>query len=181
MLFAKMAFIAGKNYRWRDLQFYAMNGAICVHDEETGEFYVKSRRDMFAVYMAFKAEVDAHRAEHGLAESERMADLRSYLQKLSACLQEAKDQGDFNDPTVCAWYSRHAPHKRSAISMAGTANFSAGSPEGVLAGTAAGAMQAMAAGAGLPRGRFNPDTVRPDRVIRSRQARPKLVLPPALY
>lgn len=177
----KLAFVAGKNYRWRDLQFYAMNGGICVHDEVTGEFYVKTRRDLIAVYMAFKAEVDKHRSEEGLSESERIRDIRDYLTKLAACLQEAKDQGDQTDPVVSAWFARHTPWKRSTVSMSGSANFTAGAPGGLMAGTVQGAMAQMVKGAGLPRGRLNPDIVRPDRVVQSRKARPKLVLPGALY
>lgn len=177
----KLAFVAGKNYRWKDLQFYAMNGGICVHDEVTGEFYVKTRRDLLAVYAALRAEVTSHKAADGLSEGERIAEIKDYLHKLAACLQEAKDQGDQTDPVVAAWFTRHAPWKRSVVSMNGAANFAVGAPAGVVAGSAQAAMAQMSRGVGLPRGRMNADTIRPDRVIQSRKARPKLILPNALY
>lgn len=176
----KLAFVAGKNYRWKDLQFYAMNGGICVHDEVTGEFYVKTRRDLLAVYAALRAEVISNKAADGLSEGERIAEIKDYLHKLAACLEEAKQQGDQTDPVVAAWFARHMPWKRSTVSMSGPATVT-GAPRGLMAGSVQAAMAQMTKGAGLPRGRLNPDTVRPDRVINSRKARPKLVLPPAVY
>jgi hypothetical protein len=170
-------FIAGKNYRWRDLQFYAMNGGVCMHDEETGEFFVKTRREVLQTARGFAAEIKANKAEHGVAESDRLRELGKLVRDMIACCDEAKEQGDHTDPMVEAWFARHKPWKRSHVSMSGSGDFTAGAPAGVMAGTASSAMHQMSRGAGLPRGRINKDTIRPDRSVQMRAAAPKLVLP----
>jgi hypothetical protein len=37
--------ITGKCYTFCGLKFYAENGFVCLHDEETGEFYVLTRKE----------------------------------------------------------------------------------------------------------------------------------------
>jgi hypothetical protein len=37
--------VIGKCYTYRGLKFYAQNGFVCLHDEDTGEFFVLTRRE----------------------------------------------------------------------------------------------------------------------------------------
>ena len=37
--------VSGKCYTFRGLKFYAQNGFVCLHDEDTGEFFVLTRKE----------------------------------------------------------------------------------------------------------------------------------------
>jgi hypothetical protein len=121
--------ITGKCYSFRDLKFYAQNGFICLHDEETGEFFVLTRREFLLRAQALSEE--AGHMRHMCAEnpsmkwlsSERL-ELQNAVDDMLSCTREAKEQGDRDDPQVAAWFQRHRPHRRSKVSMAAAANFS---------------------------------------------------------
>ena len=123
----------GKCYSFRDLKFYAKNGFICLHDEETGEFFVLTRREFLLRAQALAEEAKHMRYMSADAPgtkwlmSERI-ELQNAVDDMIACTQEAKEQGDRDDPAVDAWFRRHRPHKRSKISMANAANFSSDLP-----------------------------------------------------
>lgn len=128
--------ITGKCYTFRGLKFYAENGFVCLHDEETGEFYVLTRKEFLlrAAALADEAKrlriiMTEHPSKKWLA-SDR-AELQLAVENMIACTQEAKEQGDRNDPAVDAWFMRHRPGRKSKISLASAANFSTALP-GVL-------------------------------------------------
>ena len=50
---------SGKCYTYRGLKFYAKNGFICLHDEETGEFFVLTRKEFL-----FRAQALSDEAKH---------------------------------------------------------------------------------------------------------------------
>ena len=152
----------GKCYSFRDLKFYAKNGFVCLHDEETGEFFVLTRREFL-----LRAQALAEEAKHMRqmsAETPSMKwlmqdriELQNAVDDMIACTQEAKEQGDRNDPAVDEWFRKHRPHKRSKISMAGAANFSSDVP------------------GALPQGKHTNVQVAPDFV--QSPAKKKLILP----
>ena len=126
----------GRCYTYRDLKFYAKNGFVCLHDEQSGEFFVLTRKEFLLRAQALSDEAKHMRtmaAENPSMKwlSSERAELQKAVEDMVACTQEAKTQGDRNDPKVDAWFARHRPHKRSKISMASAANFSAELP-GVL-------------------------------------------------
>jgi len=125
--------LTGKCYSFRDLKFYAKNGFICIHDEETGEFFVITRREFLLRAQALSEE--AQHMRHMSAENPSMkwliesrTELQNAVDDMLACVREAKEQGDRDDPAVDAWFRRHRPHRRTKVSMASAANFSTDLP-----------------------------------------------------
>lgn len=124
----------GKCYKFRGLKFYAENGFICLHDEDTGEFYVLTRKEFLHRAQAISDE--ARRLRHMAAEnpskaawlSADRADLQQAIENMVAVTQEAKEQGDRDDPAVDAWFRRHRPGRKSKISLASGANFTSALP-----------------------------------------------------
>jgi hypothetical protein len=119
----------GKCYTFRGLKFYAKNGYVCLHDEETGEFFVLNRKEFLQRAQALSDEAKRLRQQavqnpgKGWILADRL-ELQQAIENMVACCHEAKEQGDRNDPEVAAWFARHRPHKRGRVSMAGAANFS---------------------------------------------------------
>jgi hypothetical protein len=124
----------GKCYTYRKLKFYAENGFICLHDEDTGEFFVLTRREFLERAQAISEEAKRLRfmaAEHPSKAawlSADRAELQIAVENMIAVTKEAKEQGDRDDPEVDAWFMRHRPGRKSKISMAGGANFKAALP-----------------------------------------------------
>lgn len=126
--------VTGKCYTFRGLKFYAKNGFICLHDEDTGEFYVLTRKEFLLRAQAISDE--AKRLRHIAAEnpskaawlSADRADLQLAIENMIAATHEAKEQGDRNDPQVDAWFMRHRPGRKSKISLASAANFTTALP-----------------------------------------------------
>jgi hypothetical protein len=124
----------GKCYSYRGLKFYAQNGFICLHDEQTGEFFVLTRKEFLQRAQAISEE--ARRLRHMAAEnpakaawlSADRAELQVAIENMVAVTKEAKEQGDRDDPTVDAWFRRHRPGKKSKISLASGANFTSALP-----------------------------------------------------
>jgi hypothetical protein len=152
----------GKCYSFRDLKFYAKNGFICLHDEETGEFFVLTRKEFLLRAQALGEEA-AHMRQM-MTENPSMkwlvadrVELQNAVDDMIACTREAKEQGDRDDPAVDAWFRRHRPSQRSKISMASAANFSAALP------------------AELPRGQETGKIVTPD--FSHSTVKKKLILP----
>jgi hypothetical protein len=124
----------GKCYSYRGLKFYAQNGFICLHDEQTGEFYVLTRKEFLQRASAISDE--AKRLRHIAAEnpgkaawlSADRAELQQAIEEMLACTNDAKEQGDRDDPEVDAWFMRHRPGRKSKISLASAANFTTGLP-----------------------------------------------------
>ena len=56
------------------------------------------------------------------------AELQLAIENMLACTQEAKEQGDRDDPAVAEWFRRHRPGRKSKISLASAANFTTGLP-----------------------------------------------------
>jgi hypothetical protein len=158
-----MAETAGKCYTYRGLKFYAKNGFVCLHDEETGEFFVLTRKEFLQRAQAISDE--AQRLRYMAAENPSKAvwlsadrvDLQQAIDNMIACTKEAKEQGDRDDPTVDEWFRRHRPGRKSKISLASAANFSSALP-GVL-----------------PRGRDTGKIVTPDFTVGNTPK--KLILP----
>lgn len=125
---------SGNCYSYRGLKFYAKNGFICLHDEETGEFFVLTRKEFLQRAQAIGEE--AKRLRHIAAENPSKAawlaadraDLQNAIDNMIACTKEAKEQGDRDDPTVDAWFMRHRPGRKSKISLASAANFKSAMP-----------------------------------------------------
>lgn len=126
--------VIGKCYTYRGLKFYAQNGFICMHDEDTGEFFVLTRREFLERAQALSGEAQKMRvmgAENPMQaswlSSDRM-DLQDGVEMMVAAAREAKEQGDRTDPEVDAWFMRHRPNRKSRISTASAANFSTSTP-----------------------------------------------------
>lgn len=154
----------GKCYTFRGLKFYAKNGFVCLHDEQTGEFFVLTRREFLQRAQALSDE--ARRMRHMSADnpsqkwiSADRADLQLGIEYMIACTREAQEQGDRTDPQVDAWFMKHRPNRKSAVSLASSANFSANAPSLVL-----------------PRGKDTGKHVAPDFTIGG-ATKPKLILP----
>lgn len=125
---------AGKCYTYRGLKFYAKNGFICLHDEDTGEFFVLTRKEFLQRAQAISDEAQRMRtmaaenpAKAAWLSADRM-DLLQAIENMIAATKEAKEQGDRNDPAVDAWFMRHRPGRKSKISLAGGANFKSALP-----------------------------------------------------
>lgn len=124
----------GKCYSYRGLKFYAQNGFVCLHDEQTGEFYVLTRKEFLQRAAAISDE--AKRLRHIAAEnpskaawlSADRAELQQAIEEMLACTNDAKEQGDRDDPAVDEWFRRHRPGRKSKISLASAANFTTGLP-----------------------------------------------------
>lgn len=125
--------ITGKCYTFRGLKFYAENGFICLHDEDTGEFFVLTRKEFLQRAQALSDEASRLRkvsAEHPgkkWVATDRM-ELIEAVENMLACTYEAKEQGDRNDPKVDEWFMKHRPNRKSRISLASAANFSTSLP-----------------------------------------------------
>lgn len=153
----------GKCYSYRGLKFYAQNGFVCLHDEQTGEFYVLTRKEFLQRAAALSDE--AKRLRHIAAEnpskaawlSADRAELQQAIEDMLACTNDAKEQGDRDDPTVDEWFRRHRPGRKSKISLASAANFTTDLP------------------GALPLGRDTGRHVTPDFTVGARPK--KLILP----
>jgi hypothetical protein len=126
--------ISGKCYTFRGLKFYAQNGFICLHDEDTGEFFVLTRKEFLQRAQALSDEAARMRtlaAENPLQApwmSADRAELIQAIESMVACTREAKEQGDRTDPLVDEWFRKHRPSKRSRIALPGNINFSSTLP-----------------------------------------------------
>lgn len=156
---------SGKCYTFRGLKFYAQNGYVCLHDEDTGEFFVLTRKEFLLRAQALSDEAKRLRAiaaenpaKAAWLSADRM-ELQQAIEAMLACTQEAKEQGDRDDPEVDAWFRRHRPGRKSKISLAGAANF-----RGELPGV-------------LPLGQDTGRHVRPDFSLAPPPAPKKLILP----
>ncbi len=131
---------SGKCYSYRGLKFYAQSGFICLHDEDTGEFYVLTRKEFLLRAQAIADE--AKRLRHIAAENPSKAawltadrmELQQAIENMLACTNEAKEQGDRDDPVVDEWFRRHRPGRKSKISLASAANFKTALPGGLPLG-----------------------------------------------
>lgn len=157
--------VIGKCYTYRGLKFYAQNGFVCLHDEDSGEFFVLTRREFLERAQALSLE--AKRLRTMMAENpsrkwmaqDRM-DLQDGVDMMVAAAAEAKEQGDRTDPEVDAWFARHRPHRKSLLSMAAAANFKTPTP------------------GALPLGRDTGKHVKPDFSVSPGQSgKKKLILP----
>ena len=158
--------VTGKCYTFRGLKFYAENGFVCLHDEDTGEFYVLTRKEFLMRAQALSDE--ARKMRSVAAENPSQAawlsadrnELIKAVEDMVACTYEAKEQGDRNDPKVDEWFTKHRPNRKSRISMASAANFSTSFP------------------GSMPRGKDTGKYVTPDFTIGgSSQPPKKLILP----
>ena len=158
--------VSGNCYTFRGLKFYAQNGFICLHDEETGEFFVLTRKEFLQRAQALSDE--AQRLRHIAAEfpakavwlSADRTELIQAVEEMIACTYVAKEQGDRTDPAVDAWFVKHRPHKRSRLALPGNINFASSMP------------------GDLPRGKDTGKHVTPDFTIGGPTNPPKkLILP----
>ena len=100
----------------------------------TGEFYVLTRKEFLERAQAISDE--AKRLRHIAAQnpskaawlSADRAELQLAIENMLAATQEAKEQGDRNDPKVDEWFRRHRPGRKSKISLASAANFTTATP-----------------------------------------------------
>ena len=124
----KLAFISGKVFTYQDLNFYAMNGYVCMHDEVDGGFQVLSCDKILERVSALNEEARQLKSSAKPSDGERRTQLFRVVADLGECLKEAKHQGDHNDPMVQAWAMRHRPWTRSRrkASLSGSANFEVG-------------------------------------------------------
>jgi|688.fasta_scaffold68088_4 hypothetical protein len=155
----------GKCYTFRGLKFYAQNGFVCLHDEQSGEFFVLTRKEFLQRAQALSEEarrlrtIAAENPAKAAWMSADRADLIRAVEEMIACTGEAKEQGDRMDPTVDAWFMKHRPHRRSKISMASAADFTTSLP------------------GNLPRGLDTGKHVSPDFTIGAPATKRKLILP----
>lgn len=124
----------GKCYSYRGLKFYAQNGFVCLHDEQTGEFFVLTRKEFLQRAQAISEEARrmrtmaaANPSKAAWLSADRI-ELQQAIENMVAVTQEAKEQGDRNDPAVDAWFRRHRPGRKSKISLASGANFTSTLP-----------------------------------------------------
>jgi hypothetical protein len=157
--------ITGKCYTFRGLKFYAENGFVCLHDENSGEFFVLTRREFLQRAQALSEEAQrmrtasAQNPDKKWISADRM-ELVQAIENMIACTYEAKEQGDRTDPKVDEWFLRHRPRRKSRISLASSADFTTGLP-----GT-------------LPLGRDTGKHVAPDFTMGDAASAPKkLILP----
>lgn len=155
---AKLSFIAGKTFTYQDLKFYAMNGQICLHDEEDGDFRVLTCDEFKDRASALNEEARQLKSSAKRSDYERRMMLLRVVADMGECIAEAKHQGDHNDPIVSAWFRRHRPWARGRVSMSGALNFETRAP------------------GPLPRGRRQAPLVRPDRTQSSGDTKRKLIL-----
>lgn len=132
--------VIGKCYTYRGLKFYAQNGFVCLHDEDSGEFFVLTRREFLERAKALNDEAKKMRvmgasnpAQAKWISEDRM-DLQDGVEMMLAAASEAKEQGDRTDPEVDAWFARHRPNRKSKLSMVNSANFSTPTPGNLPAG-----------------------------------------------
>lgn len=132
--------VIGKCYTYRGLKFYAQNGFVCLHDEDSGEFFVLTRREFLERAKALSEEAKKMRvmgatnpAQAKWISSDRM-DLQDGVEMMVAAAAEAKEQGDRTDPEVDAWFARHRPNRKARLSLTGSANFSTPTPGALPAG-----------------------------------------------
>lgn len=162
---AGFKFVAGPTYRYRKITFYAMNGVICVSDDKPGlspndQFVTVTCQDFlrraFAISEGTKAlgKIIAETPRKSLAQ-DRDEDQRLVADMIT-CVQDAKHQGDLNDPEVWAWIERHKSKPMGPRDH--SKDFGIGRPQP------------------LPRGRNTGRHVTPDRQV-ARPAKSKLILP----
>lgn len=126
--------VTGKCYTFRGLKFYAENGFVCLHDEDTGEFYVLTRKEFLLRAQALSDEarrlrsIAAENPSKAVWLSADRSELIKAIEDMVACTNEAKEQGDRNDPKVDEWFTKHRPNRKSRISLASAANFSTSLP-----------------------------------------------------
>lgn len=162
---ADLKTVTGKCYTFRGLKFYAQNGFVCLHDENTGEFYVLTRREFLQRAQALSEEASRMRKVSAENPGKKWvsvdrAELVEAIEQMIACTNEAKEQGDRNDPKVDEWFMKHRPNRRSRISLATAADFTTALP------------------GPLPRGKETGKYVTPDFTISEPVAAPKkLILP----
>lgn len=156
---------AGKCHTYRGLKFYAKNGFVCLHDEDTGEFFVLTRREFLERAAALSEEAKrmrtmmAQNPDRKWISGDRM-DLQRGVDLMLECAKEAQQQGDRTDPKVDAWFLKHRPHRKSAVSLASAANFALNKP------------------GHLPAGNNNGPQVNPDFSVSPGQSgKKKLILP----
>lgn len=122
-------FQSGLTYTFGSLKFYAMNGCICIHDEDDGSFIVTTRREFLLRAQALSDEVkrasQMMTASRVLSIDEERKRLQDQVEKMVQCCYEAQMQGDHDDPEVAAWFRKHRPwagsRRRQNVSTA--ANF----------------------------------------------------------
>jgi len=152
---SKLAKNTGKCYTYRGLKFYAQNGFVCMHDEETGEFFVLTRKEFLQRAQALSEEAQRLRTmmadtpSHKWLVSDRL-DLQIAIDDMVACTKEAKEQGDRDDPKVDAWFMRHRPGRKSKISLASSANFRSAMPGAMPLGKDTGRYATPDFSAGAP-------------------------------
>jgi hypothetical protein len=158
--------VTGKCYTFRGLKFYAENGFVCLHDEDTGEFYVLTRKEFLMRAQALSDEarkmrtVAAENPAQAIWLSADRSELIKAIEDMVACTNEAKEQGDRNDPKVDEWFIKHRPNRKSRVSLASAANFSTKFP------------------GALPLGKDTGKHVAPDFTMGAHQNTPKkLILP----
>jgi hypothetical protein len=157
--------VIGKCYTYRGLKFYAQNGFVCLHDEQTGEFFVLTRREFLERATALSAEAKQLREMMVKNPGKRWLshdrmDLQQGVDMMVECARDAKNQGDRTDPKVDAWFMRHRPNRKSAVSLSSSGNFSTALPPS------------------LPVGRDTGKHVSPDFSVSSGQSgKKKLILP----
>lgn len=158
--------VNGKCYTFRGLKFYAQNGFVCLHDEDSGEFFVLTRKEFLQRAQALSEEarrmrvIAAENPAKAIWLSADRADLIKAVEEMIACTHEAKEQGDRTDPVVDAWFLKHRPHKRSRLALPGNVNFSTSMP------------------GDLPRGKDTGKQVTPDFTMGGNANPPKkLILP----
>ena len=157
--------VIGKCYTYRGLKFYAQNGFVCLHDEDTGEFFGLTRREFLERAQALGLEAKRLRTmavenpDNKWMPQDR-TDLQDGVEMMIAAAKEAKEQGDRTDPTVDAWFARHRPNRKSMLSMTNASNFNTATP------------------GALPLGKDTGKHVKPDFSVSPGQSgKKKLILP----
>lgn len=131
-----LTFVDGKCYSYQDLKFYATNGYICLHDEEDGDFRVVTRREFLHRMEHISAEAAVLKIARKPSEAEHRNQLQHLVADMIECCQEAKDQGDHEEPDVMAWFIRHRPGRKSSVSF-GSPNIPRPLPRGRFTGRTA--------------------------------------------
>lgn len=98
-----------------NLEFWAQDGLIALHDDGTGEFYVISCKD----WLERAAALNMHNNRE--MYSDTRIKIANVVDDMVKAAREAQRQGDPHDPKVMEWYNKHRPKPSTLLGpMPGT-------------------------------------------------------------
>ena len=99
----------GRTYRHKDLEFYAMNGVICLHDNRDGSYTGLTRKEFLERAEFLNSEQPVMHGHRTAAQAEAHRLQRKVIDDMVECVKEAKIQGDPFDAAFIDWFRKHRP------------------------------------------------------------------------